>query len=80
MKMRFNTTCFATVRTVHFIVPELDAGNQIVYQGAFSVLPGTSLVDIKRVGESDHEPNCLVEENSPCCRSRSGAAFSSSDS
>lgn len=47
--------------TVHFIVPELDAGNQIIYQGAFSVLPGTALADIKRVGESDHEPNCLVE-------------------
>jgi formyltetrahydrofolate deformylase len=51
--------CFGA--TVHFIVPELDAGNQIVYQGAFSVLPGTSLADIKRLGESDHEPNCLLE-------------------
>ncbi len=51
--------CFGA--TVHFIVPELDAGNQIIYQGAFSVLPGTSLVDIKRQGETDHEPNCLVE-------------------
>jgi formyltetrahydrofolate deformylase len=47
--------------TVHFIVPELDAGNQIIYQSAFSVLPGTSLPDIKRQGETDHEPNCLVE-------------------
>lgn len=51
--------CFGA--TVHFIVPELDAGNQIIYQGAFSVLPGTSLAEIKRLGESDHEPNCLVE-------------------
>lgn len=51
--------CFGA--TIHFIVPELDAGNQIIYQGAFSVLPGTSLTDIKRLGESDHEPNCLVE-------------------
>ena len=51
--------CFGA--TVHFIVPELDAGNQIIYQGAFSVLPGTALTDIKRQGESDHEPNCLVE-------------------
>ena len=51
--------CFGA--TIHFIVPELDAGNQIIYQGAFSVLPGTSLADIKRLGESDHEPNCLVE-------------------
>lgn len=51
--------CFGA--TVHFIVPELDAGNQIIYQGAFSVLPGTSLTDIKRLGETDHEPNCLLE-------------------
>ena len=51
--------CFGA--TVHFIVPELDAGNQIVFQSAFSVLPGTPLADIKRVGESDHEPNCIVE-------------------
>lgn len=51
--------CFGA--TVHFIVPELDAGNQIIYQGAFSVLPGTALADIKRLGESDHEPNCLLE-------------------
>ncbi|MCH2203537.1 MAG: formyltetrahydrofolate deformylase [Fuerstiella sp.] len=47
--------------TVHFIVPELDAGNQIIHQSSFTVLPGTSLSDIKRQGESDHEPNCLVE-------------------
>lgn len=51
--------CFGA--TVHFIVPELDAGNQIIYQGGFSVLPGTALSDIKRLGESDHEPNCLLE-------------------
>jgi formyltetrahydrofolate deformylase len=30
--------------TVHFIVPELDAGNQIIH-----------------IGETDHEPACLVE-------------------
>lgn len=47
--------------TVHFIVPELDAGNQIVHQGAFSVFPGTPLLEIKRVGEEDNEPACLVE-------------------
>lgn len=51
--------CFGA--TVHFIVPELDAGNQIIYQGGFSVLPGTPLADIKRQGESDHEPACLLE-------------------
>jgi formyltetrahydrofolate deformylase len=47
--------------TVHFIVPELDAGNQIIYQNSFSVPPGTSLADIKHQGQTDHEPNCLVE-------------------
>jgi formyltetrahydrofolate deformylase len=51
--------CFGA--TVHFIVPELDAGNQIIYQGAFSVLPGTDLTEIKRLGETQHEPACLVE-------------------
>lgn len=47
--------------TVHFIVPELDAGNQIINQSTFTVPPGTSLEKIKRQGESDHEPNCLLE-------------------
>lgn len=47
--------------TVHFIVPELDAGNQIIHQGSFNVSPGTPLADIKRQGETDHEPHCLVE-------------------
>lgn len=47
--------------TVHFIVPELDAGNQIINQSTFTVPPGTSLEAIKRQGESDHEPNCLLE-------------------
>jgi formyltetrahydrofolate deformylase len=51
--------CFGA--TVHFIVPELDAGNQIIHQSAFSVPPGTPLEEVKRQGESDHEPNCLVE-------------------
>ncbi len=47
--------------TVHFIVPELDAGNQIIQQGTFTVPPGTPLAEIKRQGESDNEPNTLVE-------------------
>lgn len=51
--------CFGA--TVHFIVPELDAGNQIINQSTFNVQPGTPLADIKRMGESDHEPNCLLE-------------------
>lgn len=47
--------------TVHFIVPELDAGNQIIHQSTFTVFPGTPLDQIKRQGETDHEPSCLVE-------------------
>ena len=47
--------------TVHFIVPELDAGEQIVHQATFTVAPGTALSEIKRRGERDHEPVVLVE-------------------
>lgn len=47
--------------TVHFIVPELDAGDQIIHQDTFTVAPGTSLEQIQSIGESDHEPACLVE-------------------
>lgn len=47
--------------TVHFIVPELDAGNQTIHQSTFNVFPGTPLEEIKRTGETDHEPECLVE-------------------
>ncbi len=47
--------------TVHFIVPELDAGDQIIHQDTFTVAPGTSLEKIVRIGETDHEPACLVE-------------------
>lgn len=47
--------------TIHFIVPELDAGNQIIHQSTFTVLPGTGIEEIVRIGESDHEPSCLSE-------------------
>src|SRR5205823_2059094 len=47
--------------TIHFIVPELDAGEQIIHQDTFTVAPGTPLAQIVRIGESDHEPACLVE-------------------
>lgn len=47
--------------TVHFIVPELDAGNQIIHQSTFTVFPGTPLETIKARGETDNEPACLVE-------------------
>jgi formyltetrahydrofolate deformylase len=47
--------------TCHFIVPELDAGNQIIYQSTFTVPPGMPLEEIMRRGETDNEPHCLVE-------------------
>jgi len=47
--------------SVHFIVPELDAGDQIIHQDTFRVDPGTPLEEIKRIGQSEHEPVCLVE-------------------
>ena len=47
--------------TCHFIVPELDAGNQIIFQSTFTVPPGMKLDDIIRIGQEDNEPRCLVE-------------------
>jgi len=47
--------------TIHFIVPVLDAGNQIIHQSTFTVFPGIPLAEIKRRGETDHEPSTLVE-------------------
>ena len=47
--------------TCHFIVPELDAGNQIVYQSTFTVPPGTKLDEVIERGQQDNEPQCLVE-------------------
>lgn len=47
--------------TCHFIVPELDAGNQIIYQSTFTIPPGMKLEDITRLGQEDNEPHCLVE-------------------
>lgn len=47
--------------TVHFIVPELDAGEQIIHQDTFTVAPGTPLKEIERIGMTNHEPVCLVE-------------------
>lgn len=47
--------------TCHFIVPELDAGNQIIYQSTFTVPPSMKLDDIIRLGQEDNEPRCLVE-------------------
>ncbi len=47
--------------TCHFIVPELDAGNQIINQSTFTVPPGMKLEDVMRIGQEDNEPRCLVE-------------------
>ncbi len=47
--------------TCHFIVPELDAGSQIIYQSTFTVGHGMKLDEIIRRGQQDNEPHCLVE-------------------
>ena len=47
--------------TCHFIVPELDAGNQIIYQSTFTVPHSVTLDDIIRRGQEDNEPHCLTE-------------------
>jgi formyltetrahydrofolate deformylase len=47
--------------TCHFIVPELDAGNQIINQASFTVAPGTPRDEVIRRGEQENEPQCLVE-------------------
>ena len=38
--------------TIHFIVPELDAGAQIIHQGTFTVAPGTSLDEVIAHGQA----------------------------
>lgn len=47
--------------TCHFIIPELDAGNQTINQHTFAVAPGTPLEAVIDKGESENEPACLVE-------------------
>lgn len=57
----FNSRMLTYGCTAHFIVPELDAGNQIIYQSTFLVPPGMPLEEIIRRGQQDNEPHCLVE-------------------
>jgi formyltetrahydrofolate deformylase len=47
--------------TCHFIVPELDAGNQTIHQSTFNVAPGTGIDEIIRIGQEINEPACLLE-------------------
>ncbi|MEM8911147.1 MAG: formyltransferase family protein [Planctomycetota bacterium] len=47
--------------TCHFIIPELDAGNQTINQRTFAVKPGEPIESIIATGESMNEPACLVE-------------------
>lgn len=47
--------------TCHFIVPELDAGNQTIHQSTFCVPPGTRIEQIVQEGQERNEPQCLVE-------------------
>ena len=47
--------------TCHFIVPELDAGNQIIYQSTFTATHDMKIDEIVRFGQENNEPHCLVE-------------------
>lgn len=47
--------------TCHFVAPELDSGNQTIYQSTFTVPPGMKLDEVIRLGQEDNEPHCLVE-------------------
>jgi formyltetrahydrofolate deformylase len=57
----FNARMLTFGATCHFIIPELDAGNQTINQRTFSVAPGTPLADVIARGEAENEPACLVE-------------------
>ena len=57
----FNARMLTFGATCHFIIPELDAGNQTINQRTFSVAPGTPLEEIIAQGESQNEPRCLIE-------------------
>ncbi len=57
----YNARMLTFGATCHFIIPELDAGNQTINQRTFAVAPGTPLADVIRQGEIENEPQCLVE-------------------
>lgn len=57
----YNARMLTFGATCHFIIPELDAGNQTVNQRTFAVAPGTPLAEVVREGETVNEPECLVE-------------------
>lgn len=57
----YNSRMLTFGATCHFIIPELDAGNQTINQRTFSVAPGTPLDAVIEQGELENEPACLVE-------------------
>lgn len=57
----YNARMLTFGATCHFIIPELDAGNQTINQRTFSVAPGTPLGNVIHEGETQNEPACLVE-------------------
>ena len=57
----FNARMLTFGATCHFIIPELDAGNQTINQRTFAVDPGTRLDEIIERGATENEPECLVE-------------------
>jgi formyltetrahydrofolate deformylase len=56
--------------TCHFIVPELDAGDQIIHQSTFTVEHQTPLSEIIDRGQTENEPECLVQGLSQVLKGR----------
>ena len=63
--------------TCHFIVPELDAGNQIIYQSTFMVPPGMPRDEIIRRGQAGQRAALPGRRRPPRGRRRSAAALQS---
>ncbi|TWT50371.1 Formyltetrahydrofolate deformylase [Rubripirellula amarantea] len=57
----YNARMLTFGATCHFIIPELDAGNQTINQRTFAVSPGTPIDEVIAQGETENEPKCLVE-------------------
>ena len=66
--------------TVHFIVPELDAGNQIINQSTFTVFPGTPLESHQTPGRNRSRTRLPCRGPSPRGGPRSGIALPPRDS
>ena len=61
--------------TCHFIIPELDAGNQTINQRTFSVPPGTKIETSLRLAKATMSPNAWLKECGGSLHARSNCTF-----